>query len=307
MRLRGIQLGDQKISRFKASWLLLKESWRFLRADSELLFVPVIATIIMVLLFAVLIIGLLVSGFVTAAPGDAWTTQGLIFIAGSYLITAFVVALSQAMVTHTVFVRSKGNNATLGQSFSVAVRHIPSLFMWSIISATVGVALRAISERSQWLGWIATSFLGAAWGVVTYFVVPAIVVTKKSAFGALTHSGSVFKQTWGETLITNISLGLIFLVLHGVAILVFLGCFFLSVETGVPAIFVVSGIVYVVWLFAAIALQQVLNSIIITLLYVYATSDTLPANFDAELLEAIVARTKPAHISPITPPPPVSL
>jgi hypothetical protein len=301
MWFRPVTLGEEKISRFKASWLLLKESLRFLRADSELLLVPVIATIIMVLLFAVLIIGLLVSGFVTTTPGDTWTTQGLIFIAGSYLITAFVVAIATAMVAHTVSVRTRGQNATIGQSLWVALRHLPALFMWSLLSATVGVVLRAISERSQWLGRIATSFLGAAWGVVTYFVVPAIIIDKKSALAALSRSGTVFKQMWGETLITNISLGLIFLALHAVAILLFLAAFFVSVQTETSVVFVISGIVYVVWLFAAIALQHVLNSIIVTLLYVYATADTPPENFNTTLLEAIVARTTPDRAMP-TPP-----
>jgi Family of unknown function (DUF6159) len=301
MWFRPVTLGEQKISRFKASWLLLKESLRFLRADSELLLVPVIATIIMVLLFAMLIIGLLVSGFVTATPDEAWTTQGLIFIAGSYLITAFVVAIATAMVAHTVAVRARGQNATIGQSLWVALRHLPALFMWALLSATVGVVLRAISERSQWLGRIATSFLGAAWGVVTYFVVPAIIIDKKSTFAALSRSGTVFKQTWGETLITNISLGLIFLALHTVAILLFLAAFFVSVETGIPSVFVIGGIVYVVWLFAAIALQHVLNSIVVTLLYIYATADTPPENFNVMLLEAIVARTSLDHAMPPAP------
>ncbi len=298
MQIRGVTIGERKISRFKASWLLLKESWRFLKADSELLLVPIIATIVMVLLFAVLIIGLLVSGLLTASAEDAWTVEGLIFIAGSYLITAFVVAFAQAMVTHTVYARTRGQNATLGQSLLVAGRHLPALFLWSIISATVGVALRAVSERSRWLGQVVASLLGAAWGILTYFVVPAMVINKNSAFSAITHSGSVFKRTWGETLITNISLGLIFIVLHVLAILVFLGCFFISIETGQGALFMVSGILYVVWLFAAIALQQVLNSIIVTLLYVYATSETPPQNFNTELLEAIVSRTTtPAGVS----------
>lgn len=292
MQTRGVTISERKISRFTASWLLLKESWRFLKADSELLLVPIIATIVMVLLFAVLIIGLLVSGLVTATAEDAWTVQGLIFIAGSYLITAFVVAFAQAMVTHTVYTRSKGQNATLAQSMLVALRHIPALFLWAVISATIGVVLRAISERSQWLGRIAASLLGAAWSVLTYFVVPAIVINKNGAFSAITHSGTVFKRTWGETLITNISLGLAFLLLHVIAIAIFLTGFYVSVETGQTALFMVSGILYVVWLFTAIALQQVLHSIIVTLLYVYATSDTPPSNFNSDLLKSIVARTK---------------
>ena len=299
MWMRPVTVGEHKVSRFKASWLLLKESWRFLRADSELLLVPVIATIIMVMLFAVLVIAVLVSGFVTASTEGKSTLQGVIFIAGSYLITAFVVALAQAMVTHTVEVRARGHNASLGQSFLVAVRHIPSLFLWSLISATVGIVLKAISDRSERLGRIAASFLGAGWGVVTYFVVPSIVIDKKSAFVALGHSGSVFKKTWGETIVTNISLGLIFFVLHLVAVLVFLGTLFLSIELGVPAIFLVSGIIYVIWLFAAIAIQQVLGSIVVTLLYIYATTDTPPTNFNTTLLESIVARTTP--LRPVVP------
>lgn len=288
----GVTIGEQKISRWRASWLLVKESWRFLRADSELLLVPIIATIMMVLLFGVLIVTLLVTGMIDALQNDsALALQGTAFIFGSYFITAFVVALSRAMVVHTVATRSRNEDATLGQSFAVAVRHAPALLVWSLMSATIGVVLRTISERFERLGRYITAFLGAAWGVLTYFVVPAIVLDNQSAFKAVGHSGTVFKKTWGESLITNISLGLVFFVLHLIAALIFVGLFMLGIKLDIPVLIILAGVLYVVFLFGAIAVQQVLESIVVTLLYVYATTKTPPANFNPELLEAIVART----------------
>ncbi|MFM2340080.1 MAG: hypothetical protein RLZZ360_716 [Candidatus Parcubacteria bacterium] len=285
-------VGEQKLSRWRASWLLVKESWRFLRADSELLLVPVIATIMMVLLFGILMVTLLVTGMIDALQNDsALAVQGTIFIFGSYLITAFVVALSRAMVVHTVAKRAENHDATLRQSFGVALRHAPALFIWALISATVGMVLRTITERFDRLGRFITAFLGAAWGVLTYFVVPAIVLDNKPAIQAVKHSGTVFKQTWGESLITNISLGLIFSMLHMLAALMFFAAFMISTKVSMPVIFILAGVMYIIFLFGAIAVQQVLESIIVTLLYVYATTKIPPANFNPELLEAIVVRT----------------
>ena len=107
----------------------------------------------------------------------------------------------------------------------------------------------------------------------------------------MTYSGEVFKKTWGESLITDISLGLVFFVLHLVAAILFLGTFMISAKIAMPVIFILAGVLYVIFLFGAIAVQQVLESIIVTLLYVYATTDAPPANFNPELLAAIVART----------------
>jgi hypothetical protein len=289
-----VTVGEQKLSRFKASWLLLKESWRFLRADSELLLVPVVATILMVFLFACLIITVLLTGpTLSNMSNSVAAVQGFLFVTGSYIITAFVVALAQAMVSHTVHTRAHGSDAHFWQSFGVAVHRAPTLFVWALITATVGLVLRALSKRSQWLGQILAGLLGAAWGLMTYFVVPAMILDKKSAVSALKHSAAVFKQTWGESLITNISLSLIFLLMHLVVAIVAFGLIMLGISYAIPLAFVITVIVYVVWLFAAIAIEQVLKAIVTTLLYEYATTTTPPQNFNATLLGSILARQKP--------------
>ncbi len=293
----------EPIGRLKASWLLLKESFRFLRADSELVFVPIISGIILVILFAFLLIAVLATGLVNVVSGETvWSAQAMILLFGGYLLTTFAVTLTQAMVTYTVYVRAQSGNATLGESFKAALSHAPSLFFWSVIQSTVGIILQLIAERSERLGRIVSSLLGVGWALITYFVVPAIVIDKKKAHHAIKHSASVFKSTWGETLVTNVSLGLIFFLAHVVMVIFLVASIFVAAKLDKPLLMIIGVIVWVVWLFAAIAVEHVLRAIIRTLLYVYATTPHNATNFDAELLGLILGRgNRGATSSPESP------
>lgn len=292
-----ITLNNTPVGKFRASWLLLKESWRFLKADPELLLVPIITTILMIFCFGVLLIGILLSGVVSVgatASDTVLSLQAGVFLVGTYIISAFVLSFAKAMVTHTVVTRSSNQNATLGQSFKVAFKHMPALLLWSIMSATVGLVLRTISERSERLGQLLAGVVGGAWNVLTYFVVPAIVVDNMGAFSSLTRSGSVFKKTWGESLISNLSLGVIFLVGHIIAVGLFLVGFFIGTEYGLPILAMLALLLWIVWIFVAISLEQILKTILNSLLYVYATSEVHPTNFNTELLQNILVKKNSA-------------
>ncbi len=294
----------EPIGRIKASWLLVKESFRFLRADAELVFVPVISGIILVILFAFLLIAVLATGLVNVISGETlWSTQAIVLLFGGYLVTTFAVTLTQAMVTHTVYIRAQSGNASLGESFKAALSHTPSLFFWSVIQSTVGVILRLIAERSERLGRIVSAMLGVGWTLITFFVVPAIMIDKKKAYHAITHSAQVFKSTWGEALVTSVSIGLIFLLAH-VTMLIFLAlAIVLGAQLDQPLVMILGVIVWVLWLFAAIAVEHVLRAIVRTLLYVYATTPHDATNFDAELLGLILGRGNRAVTSSPVPSP----
>jgi len=287
----SLTLHGKPVGRLQASWLLLKEAFRFLRADAELIFVPIIAGIILVILFAFLLIAVLATGLVNVVSGEqVWSSQALVLLFGGYLVTTFVVTLMQAMVTHTVFVRAKSGNASLGESFGAAIRHTPGLFVWSLIQSTVGVILHLITERSQRLGKIVVSMIGVSWAIITYFVVPAIMIDQKKPIPAIKHSAQVFKGTWGETLVTNVSLGLVFLLAHVFMVVLLVLSIVASMQMDTPLIMIVAVIVWVLWLFAAIAVEHVLRAIVRTLLYLYAVAPETATNFDVELLGLMLGR-----------------
>lgn len=299
-----IIIDGQKVGRLKASWLLFEESFRFLRADKEMVLVPVLMSFANLVLLAVYLIIFFTAVFHGGIPAteEEWgkAFEGplwYVFLLGIYVIGAFTLALSQGAIAHTVYTRLHGGNATLWEAFSKAWSRALALFLWSLLSATVGVLIRALMERSKLLAGIVALVLGVAWSVLTYFVVPAVVLDKKSVFPAIAHSGRTFKNTWGETLVSNISLGLVFFLAQLLTILagVLLGVVAFhalpdGVAVGVIVLIVTLGVLLV---FVLSLLQATLNGVLRTLLYIYASEQAKPEGFNSELFSQILVRKNP--------------
>lgn len=288
-----IVLGGQRVGRLRASFILFKETFRFFWADKEMLWVPIITSIMQLFLIGLLVITVVIpSGMFADVETEtaALTPVEYAYVFLFYVIGAFTVACTQAAITHIVYTRVHGGNATLGSGLHAATAHAGNLFIWACITSTVGLVLRAIAERSAWLMKLLVAILGTAWSVLTYFVVPAIVIDQKSAFDAIGHSGTIFKRTWGETIVTNISFSLAILVSFFVLVVVLIGL--MVVSGGAVEVLFVCGGIFIVAILIIILLSSVLDSVLRTLLYVYANEGTVPQNFNRELLESMLARTQ---------------
>lgn len=298
-----IIVNGKKIGRWRASILLFRESWRFLSADKELMLIPLITMVLNLALFGLLFLLAATVSRSLGVPvftGDNLSNLDYFFLFCFYVIGAFTLAIAQAATVHTVYTRIHGGNATLGESLKTAFSHSSTLFVWALITSTVGVILQNISQRSQLLGKIVAGLLGAGWAVVTFFVIPSVVITKKSAFDAIPHSLSTFRRTWGETLVSNIGLGIAFFLMYLVAITAVVGLIIGGVQLQNSFLIIVAIILGVAWIIFATLAQSALQGILKTLLYVYATEDRIPSNFNSELLEAMLVRQKPVMV-PSTP------
>lgn len=85
---------------------------------------------------------------------------------------------------------------------------LPQIFAWALVSATVGVLLKLVENAHEKIGQFISAILGTAWTVVTFFVVPVLVVEKVGPFEAIKRSIALLKKTWGEALAGNFGLGL---------------------------------------------------------------------------------------------------
>ena len=77
------------------------------------------------------------------------------------------------------------------------------LLPWALLSATVSLVLRALEERLGIIGRIVVGFVGLAWSLVTFLVIPILVVEQLSVGAAVKRSAELFKHTWGENVVTN--------------------------------------------------------------------------------------------------------
>jgi len=148
------------------------------------------------------------------------------------------------------------------------------------VAATVGLILRTIGQRAGIIGKIIVGLIGAAWSIVTYFVVPVIAFEGLGPFQAMKRSGSLLRQTWGEALLSNLSLGLVFFAL---ALIGLLPLILVALTLNVVLIIAVVAILVVYWVILAI-LASAASTVLNAALYRYAIKGAISSEFPEQAI-----------------------
>ena len=266
------------LSRISTGWELAKQSLAVLRSDRELLLLPVLSSISLIIVSASFLGPLVSSDYITQAlQSDVSNQDPMIYVILFlfYFINYFVIMFFNAGLIGCAIIRFDGGDPNLGDAFRTSMECLPQIVIWALVSATVGVILKVIESRSEKVGQFVSAFLGMAWNVMTYFVLPVLVVEKAGPFEAISRSTSILKKTWGEALFANIGMGFIIFCFYVLAILP--ACFGLFLGTTVSSII---GVITTVLLMILIALvSSAVGTIITVALYEYAENRP-PANFD---------------------------
>jgi len=199
-----------------------------------------------------------------------------------YFVTFFVSIYFNAAVMGAAMIRLNGGDPTISDGLKVARENIRRIAGWALVTATVGLILRAIAERFGFIGRIIAGAFGAAWGIITYLVVPVLIFEKIGPWAAVKRSGSLLRQTWGEAAGGYLSLGGIIVLLALPALLVPLLGFAVGGVTGLVIGF---GIAVVYWLILGLV-GSAAQSILVAALYRYATTGKLGFGFPENLFAA---------------------
>jgi len=259
---------------------LFKTSWGILMADKKLLAFPFLSGMVSLIVLATFILPLILAEFVQAeVPFGELFFYGALF--ALYLVSYFVVIFFNTALISCVNARLQGRDMSVGDGLSNALQHFTSILGWALLSATVGILLHLLRERGGVIGQFASAIVGGAWGLVTFFVVPVLVLEDKGVFDAIRESASLIRKTWGETIIGSGSIMLVFLIIgivgfFGVLATLFLGS--MMVFGIALALFIALVIILAV---AAAAMQ----GIFVTALYTYAKTGTVPSAFDRDLIQ----------------------
>jgi len=242
--------------------------------DKELMVLPLFSGICTVAVAASFFVGFgLTSDLIRAHNPVVYLPLFLMYVA-TYAIGIFFQAAVIAGATE----RLRGGDPTVGSALSAAVRKVGPILFWAVVAATVGTLLRVLRDRAGFVGKIAAAIAGAAWSLATFFVVPVLVLEDLSVAESFKRSVSVFKATWGETFVGNISLGAAALVswVTLVAVTGLLAWANAGIIITLTVFF--AGVVFLVMLFSA------LQGIFVASLYRYATERHATSGFDGNLL-----------------------
>jgi hypothetical protein len=277
--------GGGHVERIGRSWALVKASWAVVRADKELVVFPIVSTLLTLLVVALFAIPVVATGAVDRWANQEWTVVDLVLAFLFYLVMYAVVIFCNAALVGAADIRLKGGDATLGDGFRIALSRLPQILGWAVVSATVGLVLRAIQERGGVVGAVAAAIGGVAWGLITFLVVPILVFEGIGPWAAVKRSGSLLRQTWGEQIVGNAGIGIIF-ALAGVAVAVVGGGLAALLLAAAFPLGVVVAAVVVVVVVAIALLGTALAGIFTVALYRYATTGQAGAFFPRETLDS---------------------
>jgi len=198
--------------RLSNSWELVKASAGVLQADKELLLFPVISAILSILVVVTFFVPAVLAGFITAGQGDvsAMSVGAYAFVLLFYVVQYFVIFFCNTALVGAAMIRLRGGDPTVADGFRIAAARAGDILGYALISATVGLVLRAISERSGLLGRLVVGLVGLAWSLATFLVVPVLVVEDVGPIEAIRQSATYLKRTWGEQIAGNLGMGLFF-------------------------------------------------------------------------------------------------
>ena len=278
---------------FSRSWELAKASLAVLRSDKELLLFPFISflgLVVVTLSFAVP--WFLLGGMrELEAGGPSVTSYVLAFL--FYVVSYTVIFFCNTALVGAALIRLEGGDPTLGDGFRIAFSRLPQIIGYAIIAATVGMILRWISERAGIIGQIIIGIIGFAWNIATFLVVPVLAVEKVGPIEAIKRSASLLRGTWGEQLIGNAGIGIVFGLLAFGFILLGVALTIAVAETSVAlAIVIVVATILIVGTIALIG--SAASGIFTASLYRYATKGEPGTNFRAETMSAAFRSKNPA-------------
>lgn len=260
---------------FGRSIALLKETLNVLRDEKSLLFFPLISGIALILIILSFIAPLLFLGMLQPNLAENLIlVYGLVFL--FYLLSYFIVIFFNAALVTCVYIRLSGKDPTIMDGVRNAIHHIGSIIGWSILAATVGLVLQIIRDRGGIVGNIAAALIGGAWSLVTFFVVPVMVIEDRGVLPALRESWALFKRTWGENVIGQFALGLVFFLagLFGAA------CVVLAFLSGSQEMFILAVGLFLLFVAVMAVFYATLSGIYTVVLYSYARTGKIPEGFD---------------------------
>lgn len=271
--------------RITNSWELIKASADVLRADKELIVFPIVSAIGVLLVTATFALPMLFAGLFDAIFAEGATVLGLVVGFLFYLVQYFVIFFANSALVGAAMIRLRGGDPTVGDGFRIALGHSGSILGYALISATVGMILRWLSERAGIIGQLVISLIGMVWNVATYLVVPVLVMEDIGPVDAIARSVELLKRTWGEQIVGNFGVGAVFGLLSFLVILAGVPLIILAVSAESLALIVVVVVVLVLALVFIGLINSTLSGIYTAAVYRYAMTGETSGYFRQDLVQ----------------------
>lgn len=199
------------MGRIGRGWSLAKQSLTVVRQDGSLSALVVLGGLTSILIAAALFVPAAIAYSANSSSNGNEIAAAALLVVGTYLTTAAGVFFGVALAAAAADVLD-GKDATVGKSVAVARTRLRAILGWALVLLTVNLVLQMLRERGGLIGQIIAGIGGVAWGLVTFLVVPILALEGLGPRAALSRSGGLFRERWGEQVVGTASITAVFFV-----------------------------------------------------------------------------------------------
>ena len=246
-------------ARIGRGWRVTKLGMHVVRADPELMAYMLFSGIFSII--AAIAILALTGGLGFFVGGEEGAESGVYvgtFL--SYMAIAIITVFWNAAIIASAHERlTAGTNPSFSYGIKQAMKCLPQIVIWGLISGTVGLIITAFQSMQQSdnlvvsiFGHIASFIVQVAWWIATFFVVPMIVLDNIGVGESMSKSPELFKQTWGEDVVSTTGTGIINILVCLLIVAICLPLFALGeIGSGLGILVMFAGIAISVLFFSA--------------------------------------------------------
>jgi hypothetical protein len=209
----------------KRGWRIAAASIALLKANPHLVVFPMVSALaVLVILAASVPLAIALAGLsVFSGLGEdaaIWVVMAGLYAV--YVVCFCVVTFVNAALIFCTLSALDGAPVSVGAGFAAALRRLPQIFAWSLVAATVGLAIRSIGDMltrsragliSGLVVGLVSSLFFVAWIAASYFVLPVLAVEGLGPIAALKRSTALIKARWRDVIGGETRFGLVALVL----------------------------------------------------------------------------------------------
>lgn len=192
---------------WKSSKVVTGKSWALLKANPYLFAFPIIGVALSVIPLAIL--GVPALYFLDT--DNNWVAGALAIL--MVFVVQAVVTVPAAGLVAAVDEEMHGRDASVGRGMSAAFGRLGPLVAWSGIQTVVSVLISLVRGNGQGnvIGVLLRNVIAAAadvmWQLITFFVLPVMMIEKASPINAIKTSSGLFRKQWGTQLAGGVRIG----------------------------------------------------------------------------------------------------
>ena len=288
---------------WKQSKAVTAQAWGVIKENPYMLGFPAVSAVLAVIVFLVVggagIAALGWSNVEEQAANDSLSTGSvvvgvvLLFVA-CYLATLITVVFMGGLVK-CADEELQGRDSSLGAGLSAAFSRLPALLGWALIQTVVGWLIRAVQGDGTSdnalvaiLRMLLAGLMAVAWTIISFFVLPLIILRGKGPVEAIKQSVSLVRSTWGMQVSGGVRIGgIIGLIAVLPAILVTIGGVALA-AAGTPAVGIPLSVIGVVVLIVASVLISAMKAVFSVALLHYVEDGSGFGPFGIDELQSAV-------------------